>query len=520
MTTGDMTVHDLMDILKRRKWSLLLPAAALFLVAASVAFILPPIYRSTTTILIEEQEIPPEMVASTVTSFAEQRLQVLNQRIMSSTRLLEIINRFNLYADIKEKITTEEMIEKMRKDIKFDTISADVIDRRTGRPTQATIAFSLSYSAKNPATAQQIANVLASLYLEENLKVREQSTSGTSKFLEDEMKDVQAKLVGYEAQISAYKQRNLNSLPELVQTNLSELDQVERSIIQFNDQLRTLKEKEGYLRSQLANITPEDENQDKTRLNDLKAKLVNLKSRFSDEYPDVKKLQQEIATLEKQLHTVGGDARSSRADNPNYVNLASQLAGAQSEIDSVKRQIAQFADKRDSYRKRIQAAPKVEEGFKNLMVERNNMQLKYDDLSKKYLEAKVAHGLEKEQMGERFTIVDAARLPEKPVSPNVPVIMLIGLILGIGSGVGVATIRETGDKSVHSMEVLAKATMFPVLAAIPEIVTWQDQQRQLRRRRSLLVAGIMIIPISLLAIHFLVMDLSVAWAIFKRRMAL
>jgi uncharacterized protein involved in exopolysaccharide biosynthesis len=305
-----------------------------------------------------------------------------------------------------------------------------------------------------------------------------------------------------------------------VQTNLSELDQVERSIIQFNDQLRTLREKEGNLKSQLANITPEDETQDKTRLNLLRAELVNLKTRFSDEYPDVKKKKQEIATLEKQLHAAGGEAKTTRADNPNYVNLSSQLAGAQTEIESVKRQLAQFSEKRDAYRKRIQAAPKVEEGFKNLMVERNNMQLKYDDLAKKFMEAKVAHGLEKEQMGERFTIVDAARLPEKPVSPNIPAILVIGLVLGIAGGIGVATLRESGDQSAHSMEELALATMFPVLAAIPEIVTWQDRRRRVARRRMLLIGGLLATPICLLAFHFLVKDLTVAWAIVMRRMAL
>lgn len=518
MTTGIITVHELIEIVKRRKWSLILPAVVLFVIAAGLAFLLPPVYRSTTTILIEEQEIPPEMVTTTVTSFAEQRLQMLSQRIMSSTKLLEIIGRYNLYTDIKEKKTTEEIVEKMRKDIKFETISADVIDRRTGRPTQATIAFSLAYSAKNPAVAQQIANVLASLYLEENLKVREQSSAGTSKFLEEEMNQVQEKLSGFESQIAAYKQRNLNSLPELVQVNLSELDQVERGIIQFNDQLRTLREKEGNLKSQLASMTPEDENPDKARLSQLKADLVRLKSRFYDEYPDVVKLKQEIAIQEKQLRNA--DMKSTRPDNPNYINLTSQLAGVQSEIESVKRQLAQFIEKRDEYRRRFQAAPRVEEGFKNLVSERNNMQLKYDDLSRKYMEAKVAHGLEKGQMGERFTIVDAARLPEKPHSPNIPAILVIGLVLGILSGIGMATLRETGDQSVRSMDALARATMFPVLGVIPEIVTWQDQRRKVMRRRLLVVGGVLAIPVCLLAVHFLVKDLDVVWAIIMRRMAL
>src|SRR3974377_190102 len=135
------TIGDFVAIMKRRKLSLVLPAMTVFTVAAIVAFAWPPVYRSTSTILIEEQEIPREFVVGTITSFAEQRLQTINQRIMSTTRLLTVINQFNLYADLRSRLPTEEVIEKMRKDIKLSTISADVIDPKTGRPASATIAF-------------------------------------------------------------------------------------------------------------------------------------------------------------------------------------------------------------------------------------------------------------------------------------------------------------------------------------------------------------------------------------------
>ena len=149
MEENAKSIQDIMQILRKRRWSLILPMAVVFLTAVAAALLWPPTYRATSTILIEEQEIPREFVTATVTSYAEQRLQNLNQRIMSSTRLLEIVSRFNLYADKREKWTTEEIVEKMRKDIKFQTISADVIDRRTGRPTAATIAFSVSYEGGN-----------------------------------------------------------------------------------------------------------------------------------------------------------------------------------------------------------------------------------------------------------------------------------------------------------------------------------------------------------------------------------
>src|SRR5665647_3510670 len=120
------TIHDYLDILKRRKWALILPVCIVFFIAFVVALLLPPVYRSTTTILIEEQEIPIDFVRTTITGFAEQRLQQLNQRVMSSPKLLEIINRFNLYDDLKKKLSIEEILDGMRKDIKLTTISADI----------------------------------------------------------------------------------------------------------------------------------------------------------------------------------------------------------------------------------------------------------------------------------------------------------------------------------------------------------------------------------------------------------
>jgi polysaccharide chain length determinant protein (PEP-CTERM system associated) len=512
-----ITFKDFVAIVKRRRWALIVPALAVFLLSVVVIMVWEPVYRSTSTILIEEQEIPREYVMATVTSYAEQRLQSINQRIMSSSRLLEIINRFNLYADKRNRFTTEEIVENMRKkDIKFSTITADIVDPRSGVVKPATIAFSLSYEGKNPLVVQQVANVLASLYLEENIRVVQQQTTSTSKFLEDEMKDVQAQLVELEKKIAVYKEKNPRSLPELLQYNLQTLDWTDRNYEQFNDQLRTLKEKESYLQSQLASMLPQAE-----LLKELRAKLISLKSKYSDEYPDVKKTKAEIAELEKKSDSEDVQTNvPKKQDNPAYVALDAQLASTQSEISSVKRQLEDAKKKRTDYSRRLEASPRVEEGYKNLLVERNNTQLKYDDLMKKFMEARVAHGLEKGQMGERFTLIDPARLPEKPVIPNRPAILLIGLFLGIGAGVGTASLQETTDKSVRCSEDLATNFPFPVLAEIPEIITLQDERR--RHRRFKIIAGVVILSLVIVVVivHFLVMDLDVLWARLSRYLAL
>jgi polysaccharide chain length determinant protein (PEP-CTERM system associated) len=519
--TDVKTIADIFGILRRRKGNAVVPALAVFGLAALLAIFLPRTYKSTTTILIEEQEIPREYVATNITSFADQRLQTINQRIMSTTNLIEVMNRFHLYEERKDRETIDEIVERMRKkDIKFATISADVIDPRSGRPAQATIAFSVSYEGKSPETVQQVAAELASLYLQENLKTRERQSSETHKFMEDEMKDVQAKAAALDAKIAEYKQKHITSLPELAQLNQQAVDQVDRDLDRMQDQMRTLRERESYLAQQLAGIPPDTADREKENLKELRARLVELKIRYSDEYPDVAKTKAAIKDMESRLKESGRLVEGTQPDNPAYITLSSQLAGVRSEIGSVKRQIKDLQAKRTTFRARIEAAPRVEEGYRTLVVERNNLQAKSDELSRKSMDAKVAHGLEKEQLGERFTIVEAARLPEKPASPNIPAILLIGLVLGLGSGVGFAAVKESSDTTVHSLEQLTSAVAFPAFVAIPEIVTPRDISRRNMKRGFAVGTLIAAVALSVVLFHFFVMDIDVLWARLARRMPL
>jgi uncharacterized protein involved in exopolysaccharide biosynthesis len=172
-----------------------IPALVVLVLAVLIAVLLPSIYESSSTILIEEQQIPQEFVKSTVTGFADQRIQTLTQQILSRVKLWEIIQQFNLYQELREKLTREEILEKMRNDIKLDTISAEVAagqqKRRSSNKPEVTIAFSIAYRGKNPGTVQKVSGTLASLYLEQNLKTREAQAQSTTQFLEAELKQLQ-----------------------------------------------------------------------------------------------------------------------------------------------------------------------------------------------------------------------------------------------------------------------------------------------------------------------------------------
>ncbi len=519
MVTEVKSFQDILDIVRRRRWSIFIPMVVIFLGALIVAFSLPRKYLSTATMLIEAQEVPSEYVRANITSFADQRLQTINQRIMGTPKLLELINRFKLYTELKDRLTLDEIVEKMRKkDIQFQTISADVIDPRSGSTAKATIAFSVSFQGPSPEVAQRVASELSSLYVEENLKGREQQSQGTTTFLGDEMKSIQTDLAGIEARIAAYKQRNINTLPELTQINMQVFDTVDRDIRQLSDNLRTLKEKEEGLQAQLDNTPRDFSSTEKESLKQLKIHLIELQSRYSDTYPDVVKAREQIREMERQMKATNQDTNGNKADNPAYITLTSQLAGTHSEIESVKRQVVDLTRKRNSYQGRIFATPRVEEGYKSLVLERNNLQQKYDDLSRKAMEARVAHGMEKEQLGERFTLIDPARVPDKPASPNVPAIILIGLVLGIGSGVGLGAILEFGDQTMRSADELAAVSGFPVLATIPEIIIAKDQKKD-KSKLLLIVGGVALVAlVGIVLVHFFVMDLDILWAKVSRKL--
>jgi polysaccharide chain length determinant protein (PEP-CTERM system associated) len=524
----NLTPADIGRIIKRRKWSLILPTLTIILAAALVALLLPSIFRSTATILIEEQEIPAEFVKATVTSYAEERIQTIKQRVMSFTRLNDLIGRFNLYPDLRDTWTMEQIVSKMRDDIKLEPVSAEVVDPRTGRPKSATIAFTLSYEGKSPETVQQVANTLTSLFLSENQQVREKQTAETSQFLEAEMNRLKAELTALDGKIAAFKEAHINELPELLQSNLQGRERAEREMERLADLIRTLKDRESYLQAQIAGLPTNFGNEDKKRLEELKLQLVHLQTQFSDRHPDVIKAKREIADLEKQISSSRGkdqaaaqDGRTAPAsDNPAHITLSSQLASTRLEIESTKRQLEALKAKAEQYRRRIEASPRVEKAYSALLLEKNNTQAKYNDLMAKYMESQVAHGLEKERKGERFTIIDPARYPERPVKPNRLAILLIGLVLGIGAGVGFTALREFSDRSVRDVKRLSLATPFPVLAGIPIIETRADISR--RRLKTALVSAAVVVIIAggLIAFHNLVMDLNILWTKITLRLNL
>ena len=323
------TLSDYAAMLRRRSMIIFFTFTSTLAVTAAVAIGLPSIYQSAATILIEQQEIPQDLVRSTITSYANQRIEVIRQRVITSANLLAIVNKFGLYKEERKEEPTEVILEKMREEILLETVSADVVDPRSGKATQATIAFKLSYQGKVPELVQSVANELASLYLNENLKSRRQLTAGTSTFLTDEVNRLKQEVETFEGNLAEFKERNAGQLPELTQLNLQLMEKVERELLEVDRQMQTQDQNKIFLSAQLSQLPPtiesatgvverprtvisrtgESQLMDPTdQLEALETEYVGLTSRYGDSHPDVVRVRKEINALRT---SVGGGGASS-----------------------------------------------------------------------------------------------------------------------------------------------------------------------------------------------------------------
>jgi polysaccharide biosynthesis transport protein len=280
------------------------------LIALAVALLLPPRYRSFGTILIEQQEMPQELVRSTVTSYADERVQVISKRVMTTETLLGIIQRYNLYPKERTKDTREKILARMRKDIGLKMISADVIDPRSGRPTAATIAFEVSYTGASAELAAKVANELTTLYLNENLNNRTQLARDAAQFLESEGDRVSRQIADLEVKLAEFKDKNQLKLPELAQLNMSMLDRTDESLRGEEAHKSSLEAQLVYLEAQLAQLKPNSAVYTDTgeritstmdRLKMARSQLDTARAIYAPDHPDIVRLEREVSGLEKEI---------------------------------------------------------------------------------------------------------------------------------------------------------------------------------------------------------------------------
>jgi polysaccharide biosynthesis transport protein len=320
---GGKTPGEYLAVLRRRKGQILAVATVVAAVGIAVAIGLPAVYRSTATILVQEQEIPPDLVRSTITSFADERIQVISQQVMTRAVLLRLVDKYDLYEKYRKRATNDEILERMRRDIKLTTVNADISDRSSGRRVNATIAFTISYDAPQAERAQKVVTELTSLYLDENAKVRQQSVAETTAFLSQEADRIGTQVQEIESNLAEFKRRNAGRLPDSSVVNMQLADRASAELARVEREMSALRERKIALEAQLAATAPnvpvptavasERGLPPADRLRSLQAQYASASAVYGADHPDIRRLQREIAALSAETGASGREADS--ADN-------------------------------------------------------------------------------------------------------------------------------------------------------------------------------------------------------------
>ena len=581
MEEGLLSNLNVRDVIMRRLPIGMMVLAVLLLITVAAALGLPSVYQSRAVILIEQQEMPQDLVRSMVTSFADQRIQVISQRVLTNSNLSGIIEKYDLYAKDRRRKPLETVIENMREDIAVTPVSADVVDPKQGRAVQATIAFDLSYQSDRADTAQRVANELVSLFLNENLRQRQETSTQTLNFLTDEAKKLGKQVTDVEDRLAKFKEQNHDLLPELQNINLEMRNRTENDVRQVDNQISSLEQQAVYLESELAQQQPNSLMYSTTgerilgpadrlkvletefaqisarygvahpdvvgkrkeidalraevhshdggtelaaKLKDARAKLALVKDKYSADHPDVKQLTREVASLTEQLSKSNANAPSVptnvQPDNPAYIQLKARLEATNADLRSARQQRADLTAKIAHMESGLDKAPEVERAYRTLTRDYEVAQAKYQEVLSKRQEAELSNNLESEKQGERFTLIEPPVVPQKPSKPNRLAIGLLGGFLAFAGGIGSSTMAEALDQRLYGRAAILRLLGVPPLAVIPNIDSTSSLKR--RKRNWLLAIAGALVALALLAIcvHFFYKPLDVLFFLIARSLGM
>lgn len=521
MNIQNITPRDLVDMGFRRKWFIISAIVVAVAIASAVATLTPRIYRSSTTIMIETQRIPERYVNSVVSGTVSDRINMVQQNVLSRTSLEIIANEYQLHGAEASLAEREANIEGLRKNIKIET--------KAQRGDVRVESFTISFASESPVKASQVTNHLAKQIIDENLKSREQLVEGTTKFLEQELKRAMESLEGQEHAIAIFKRKHTGELPGQTAANLQTLDRLQRDITNVNDALQNRNDRRAAILKlinsyELMGLAGMDQTMRETglgqdldeagrsraqssvprvprgapgdplvqRLRDLERQLTTLSAEYKDSYPDVAQLKQEIAQVKLRIVERKGQALPEETEpvrppesgrpvvakrapvsamDPYLFELKREKEELEIGISTLKDQQHRLQAQIKEYEMRVERVPEREQEL--LVLERDyaNTKRNYETLLEKQLNARISGNLEQRQQGETFRIIDPANVPTRPESPDVMKIMLTGLIVGCGIGLGGAFTLEQLAGVFHKADDVENVLGLPVLATIPDFKT-------------------------------------------------
>ena len=521
MDDGEKSLLDYLEILRRRKLYIIVTFPLLLALSAAITFVLPPIYQSEGVILIESQEIPRDLVRSTVTSYAEQQIQVIKQRILTTSRIFETLDKFDVYADERDSSTVSLLVEKFRSNVQVDMINANVIDPTRGRAQRASIAFKVSFMDENPGIAQQVANELVTMFLDENVKTRTNKAAETLSFLTDEADKIQKTVQVLEEKIAGFKLEYCDSLPELLQFNLSMIENLEEKIRAHQTESVRLSDQIHYFSLELASMDPYVASNEgvntlsaPVRLAQLKNELSSMRNKYSESHPDIKRMTREIQALEKEVATDALFQTEQDLDeisNPLYRQIKIKIDLSEKELARLVKERKAMQREVDEYHARVLRTHEVKRSYDDLTRDYENKKRKYQELRAKQLEADVAQNLESDNKAESFTLIEPPLKPTEAVKPNRPKLMMMGLFLSAAASIGLAMLVDMLDPKVRSIKDITRIIGSEPLAVVPLMLTDEDHKKRNKARKSFISATVVLCIIAIFIVHYFFMSLDILW---------
>lgn len=571
------TFGDYLDALKRRRKPALILALSLLVLGGIAIALWPNAYTSTAVILIEDPDIPPGLVPSTVTTFASRQIQYINQRVMTRTNLAQIIEKFNLFPEERKYLPTLLLVPDVEKDMNIDVIDVQQ-QGASGQQVSSTIAFKLGFEHKDPQIARQVANELVSLYLAENVRSRTEKTAETSNFMQAEVDRLEAEVKDLEAQIAAIKGANEGSLPELMTFNMQLMASLDNDIGEIDRQIQSLRENKIMLDAELAKlspiattVTPEGKpvSSPQDQLKALQTELARLEGRYSPEHPDVLRVKRDLEAVKAQL---GADisldqnnanlaqarldlakaqasyspdspqvqqaerlvrsleARSAEPrrqgmgslepDNPVYIQIRAQRETLESQERSLVTKQAELRARRADAERKMTKSSGVEKDLSGLIRRLQSATFSYQNARERLVTAKMGQSLETQSKGERFALVEPPDLPLLPSSPNRPVLLALLVLLVLAAGLGWPQVAESMDQAINSARAVERVQGAPPIAEIPLIETAEDRKHERNTRVGVLLIAPIVLAIILALIHFLWIPLDVLWYVGLRKLGM
>src|SRR5579863_1557126 len=490
---------DYWSILWRRRWWILLPTFLCWAAIWTGGWLWPDRYESEALILVEQQKVPEHYVTPNVTLDLQDRVRGMTQQILSRTRLQATIERFHLYPrshGLSSLLETTDPVEQMRKDIQIELVQSD--PKTGGRPGELT-AFKIRYFASSPEIAQQVNSELTSLFIDENLKSQQQLSEGTTAFLNSQLEESRVKLEEQEAKVREFKAKHLGDLPSQMESNVQILSGIQGQLQTAQRAIDGATQQKLYLESLLqqyqsvqaalgtgdTTVAPPDALE--KQLTEMRSRLEDGRSRYTDDYPDIVSLKDKIAkteALKKQIEQEitskqGGDAgagdttpvavAAQHGTSTSMMQIQSQLKANQLEIQNYAKHRRELESQISVYESRLNLTPETEQELADISRGYEETKTSYNSLLQKQSQSNLATSLEQRQQGEQFSIIDPPSAQEKPSSPNHFLISLAGLGIGIAVGFALIAFLELTNVCVQHEKDLEGIVQARVLVDIPPL---------------------------------------------------